>query len=263
MKFFITLVIIGAILGALVSQDFFAQFTSPQTTVAQQASNKADKFDSHCMGTQPPEIYELSGLIVTLGTSNFPVISVVSGPQTEKKPALNASDNLSTAPKTPEADTSQIETSVTSKSTDANTTATNTTTASAIQQITTEPKHQKPPTAPNKLTEQPAETPEQNSSPNAWILQQTPKHFTLQIVSGRNHAALAEIAAKYLQKTPYAIYKRQLEGRAWYSLIVGSYPTRSAANRAKKTLHKGLKANKAWPKKFAEIHKQIEKNWAS
>lgn len=249
MKFFIALVIASTLIGGLITQDFFAQLVVPsEKHQAPVASAPVDQFNTHCLGTKPPEKYQLSGLIVTLGQSNFPVVNVVTTPKPTTPtthtavPKADSTDTPQSTPVKTDNASNQVEAKPQSN-----------TTSSAIQQIanTTEPQTIKP---------KPETQPIANNAEKPWILQQPAKHFTLQIVSGRNQAALTELADKHLKQTPYAIYKRKLEGRDWYSLVVGSYPSPGAANRAKKQLPKGLNAHKAWPKKFAEIHKQLKQD---
>lgn len=246
-KFLLIIIIAVALLLGLFWQDVFDRLYP----VRPPASRAIDNFNSHCLGTSPPDIYQLSGLIVTLDKSNFPVMTV-SSPAT---PISVDSSNTNPQP------TEQLQTS------------NETTGAGQIQKpdpISEAHKEQNvAPETPATAQQQPIEqqAPEEteitpaesiDNTATRWIKAQKPNHYTLQIVSGRNRDALAELADKYLRNEVHAIYARELEGRPWYSLVVGSYPSAAAATRAVKHLPKGLQASKAWPKRFMDIHKQIE-----
>lgn len=236
-KLLLFIIIAAALLLGLSSQNLLDQIFPPRIAKLQ----TIDQFDTHCLGDAPPEIYQLSGLVVTLGQSNFPMLSVptafpvTTGQTDTDEPVAEIPDQqINTANKTGKATPELAGQNAQNPAT----TALATLTTIGLPATETAAKH--------------------ITNNNPWIKQQKPDHFTLQVAGGRNWAALAEIARKHLQKIPHTIYQRQLDGKAWYSLVVGSYPTLAAANRAKKNLPGGLGANKAWPKKFADIHQQIK-----
>lgn len=245
LKFLFAILIVAVLLVGLLGQNMLEQVL-PEPTVAEQSS---DAFNTHCMGAEPPEPYQLSGLLVTLGNSNFPVITVSTAAPAESGASPNQSDNPTTNPPVLTADAPP---GVSPNATPARKDQPDTTTSAAIKNLATALNEQKTPVQPVAL--RPA-----NNTSNTWIMQQSAGHYTLQIVSGRNRSALLEMAQRHVGEQPYAIFTRKLEGRPWHSLIVGSYPSYGAASRAIKKLPRALKANQAWPKKFAEIHQQIER----
>ena len=90
-----------------------------------------------------------------------------------------------------------------------------------------------------------------------WITQQNKNHFTLQLLGSFNKTTLTNYLKKFSLKNDAAIFTRTLKGKTWYTLIYGSYPTKTAAQAAAKTLPKGMA--KTWARSFASITPTLEK----
>lgn len=90
---------------------------------------------------------------------------------------------------------------------------------------------------------------------NDWIKQQTPSHWTLQLLGARDPETLLKFARRHRLSRHTAWYKTWLTARPYYVLIHGSYPSRDAARNAIAQLPAALKSNKPWVKSMAAAQK--------
>ncbi len=84
-------------------------------------------------------------------------------------------------------------------------------------------------------------------------------HYTLQVlaVSHENHLKQFIAKNKLSNKTEYI--STNLHGKPWYILIYGDYPSLTAAKEALKVLPAALKPYHAWPRQFAELKHEANK----
>ncbi len=80
-------------------------------------------------------------------------------------------------------------------------------------------------------------------------------HFTVQVVSGSSKDNVIEVSAGLRGR--YWIYETVHEGRPWYVLITGEYPTREAALDAAAKLPSYVRGAKPFPKSFATVMDEI------
>ena len=141
------------------------------------------------------------------------------------------------------------------------------TTAPAVQPVVPPPprpasRAAKPPAAAGgKSKASPAH--ESRKSPQkgrAWLLAQPPGHWTLQLVGSRERASIDAFLRRHHIAPPYAVFERELDGRPWYSLVAGSYPSRDAAVAARSRLPAAIARGGVWPRTFASIRKQMQGN---
>lgn len=90
-----------------------------------------------------------------------------------------------------------------------------------------------------------------------WIKQQNKNHFTLQLLGTHNKNTLPSYIKKYSLKNDAATFKTKRNGKDWYTLIYGFYPTKSAAQAAAIQLPKGVA--KPWVRSFASILPSLSK----
>ena len=90
-----------------------------------------------------------------------------------------------------------------------------------------------------------------------WISQQDPHHFTLQLASSIDEDAIVRFIHKHHIETHAAYYSTRQNGRTWYSLVYGNYPSRSSANRAMHNLPRTLCHNSPRIRSFREIYSQF------
>ncbi len=90
----------------------------------------------------------------------------------------------------------------------------------------------------------------------AWLESRNPRHFTLQIMALTQLSGVKKLMRKYpvlQQKGRY--FSMQRQGKPHYVIVLGDYPSRAAAEKARKTLPKALA--KAWIRSFKILQQQI------
>ncbi len=94
-------------------------------------------------------------------------------------------------------------------------------------------------------------------SPLSALMQKSPEHYTLQLMAGRDRAALGKIASRHTL-TPAWIYPRSINGQPWFILVFGDFDSPEQARRAIGVLSAELQAAKPWPKPFAQVQKEVK-----
>jgi septal ring-binding cell division protein DamX len=90
-----------------------------------------------------------------------------------------------------------------------------------------------------------------------WIARQDPRHFTLQLASSLDKAAIIRLIHKQRIEQGAAYYSTRQNGRTWYSLVYGSYTNRNSAHQAMRNLPRSLRRNHPRIRSFGEIHSQL------
>jgi len=98
----------------------------------------------------------------------------------------------------------------------------------------------------------------------AWIRRQDPGHWTLQIAAGGDRTALQAQARRLAQDPDFAPgaevawFQTRRNGRDWYTLILGPYPTAQTAQTAVAALPPALQRRQPWARPFAAIHQLLD-----
>jgi len=117
---------------------------------------------------------------------------------------------------------------------------------------TAEPVAAEPTIEPEKPT-----APEESLRDAAWLLQQPPLHYTLQIAAFEKLEDLRAFVSRHEQLEPLAFYHKQRNGRDWYPLLYGIYPSLGAVKEAKKRLPSDL--GKPWMRRLRSVQKEISR----
>ena len=88
-----------------------------------------------------------------------------------------------------------------------------------------------------------------------WVKQQPANNFTLQLLATRNKSSLPSYVKKYQLSDSAVIFPVKKDNNDWYYLIYGSYPDKSAAQKAVASLPG--KISKPWIRNFAGIQKML------
>lgn len=94
----------------------------------------------------------------------------------------------------------------------------------------------------------------------AWLLAQPTDYWTLQLVGSRERAFIEAFIRRHHIAPLHAVFERMLDGRPWYSLVAGSYPSRDAAVAARARLPASIAHSGVWPRTFALIREQMQAN---
>lgn len=91
-----------------------------------------------------------------------------------------------------------------------------------------------------------------------WLMEQAPKHFTLQLIGVRDEGAVKSFIEQYRLTGDVAYFKMTRSGGAWFSVLYGVYPTREAAVKARSKLPAPLRKSDVWPRTFASVQAAIK-----
>lgn len=91
----------------------------------------------------------------------------------------------------------------------------------------------------------------------AWILQQNPSHYTLQLVAGNNIETLHKYIQRYSPQSPFAIYRSTRENQPWYGLVYNSFASKQQAFNAVKQLPKQTQRQKPWVREWSALQNEL------
>lgn len=93
----------------------------------------------------------------------------------------------------------------------------------------------------------------------AWILEQNPEHYTLQLVAGKNIDTLRKFIQRHALSESIALYRSTRKNQPWYGLVYRTFPTKQAAIDARSHLPKSLQRLKPWVRNLGALQKELRK----
>lgn len=93
-----------------------------------------------------------------------------------------------------------------------------------------------------------------------FLLAQDSAHYTLQILAASKPESLHEYIQQQSNHDKLYLYQGLREGKRWYVVVAGIYPSRNAAITGLKALPPVQKKSGPWPKKLASIKREIAEN---
>ncbi|MFZ1495369.1 MAG: SPOR domain-containing protein [Candidatus Competibacter denitrificans] len=90
-----------------------------------------------------------------------------------------------------------------------------------------------------------------------WLKKRDPKHYTVQLYSGKDMGTLKEIAATVGTSEPQAYYSTGSRSGVWHSLVAGDYPDAATAQAAAAKFTAQSPALKPWIRRFEEIQAKL------
>jgi len=92
----------------------------------------------------------------------------------------------------------------------------------------------------------------------SWLLEQPEAFFSLQLVGSRNEKSIADYIRRHkLDERQAAYYRGHYRGAAWYVLMYGVYPTKSAALDGRDALPAKIRQAKPWLRSLKSVHASI------
>ena len=92
----------------------------------------------------------------------------------------------------------------------------------------------------------------------AWLLQQNPAHYTLQLVAGAHRETIEKFIREHkLKNDQLALYQTTRNGKPWYGLVSGDYANKQRAIDARSRLPDPLRRLNPWVRPFADIQKDL------
>ncbi len=93
----------------------------------------------------------------------------------------------------------------------------------------------------------------------AWLLKRPPGHYTLQLVGVQDQKAARAFIRRHRLSGPVAYFRTSRDGKPWYPVVYGDYPSREKAVAARDRLPGRLARSGAWPRTFASVQEAIRK----
>jgi septal ring-binding cell division protein DamX len=87
-----------------------------------------------------------------------------------------------------------------------------------------------------------------------WIVAQDPNHYTVQLIGSSNEAAVIRFIHKHGIEKEASYYSTTHNGKPWFSVLYGNFPSLDAARQAAKRLPPSLRNASPWLRSFSEIH---------
>ena len=94
----------------------------------------------------------------------------------------------------------------------------------------------------------------------AWLWDQDPSRYTLQLLGGQNEQAVKQFINQQGLQGEAVFYRTRRDGKPWYVVVKGSYPDRQAALSARQQLSPQLQQQSPWPRSFSDIHADLYRN---
>jgi TPR repeat protein len=88
----------------------------------------------------------------------------------------------------------------------------------------------------------------------AWVRAQNPEHFTIQLATAYSEQAIIELIKGQKEG---AYFKREDQGKTFYTAIYGVFESHDRAVRARSALPAALQKSAPWVRKFAAVQKLI------
>ena len=98
-----------------------------------------------------------------------------------------------------------------------------------------------------------------NMDPVGWVMNQNPRHYTLQLASSRSEKRVKKYYEENQMQGKGGYYKKLQDGETWYFLIYGSFDsTRSASNEIEQ-LPEEIRKWSPWVRRLGNIQKVINR----
>jgi TPR repeat protein len=92
-------------------------------------------------------------------------------------------------------------------------------------------------------------------SASLWLADLDPSHYTLQVLSHTDEASVRRYMEDNFQHGEAGYFAFELDGKTWYTVVYGDYPSHSQAMAAGEGLAERLRGAKPWVRKIAIIQK--------
>lgn len=92
----------------------------------------------------------------------------------------------------------------------------------------------------------------------AWLLNQNPSAYTLQLVGVQEEEAVQRFLRSNQLTGPVAYFRSLRDGSAWFSVVYGIYPDRETAVAGRARLSASLRGAGVWPRSLASVQQAIQ-----
>ena len=91
-----------------------------------------------------------------------------------------------------------------------------------------------------------------------WLLKQNPHSYAVQLMGASHEPGILSFIKAHKLGGRAAYFRTRYQGHAWYVLLYGIYPSRSAAQAALKRLPPALRKTSPWVRSLASVRTAIE-----
>lgn len=91
----------------------------------------------------------------------------------------------------------------------------------------------------------------------AWIKARDPRHYTVQVYSGKDINTLREISVAVDIADPQAYFTTTSRSGPWHALVIGDYANSAAAQAAAAKMTTRLPTIKPWVRRFDEVQAKL------
>ncbi len=95
-------------------------------------------------------------------------------------------------------------------------------------------------------------------TPDDWIRQQNPRHYTLQLASSTNRRVIEKYYRDNGLEGRGGYYRNRRDGQDWYALVYGAYSTVSEAKAAIGNLPEELRKWSPWVRRLKDIQRLMQ-----
>ena len=131
--------------------------------------------------------------------------------------------------------------------------------AAAQLAIAEAPKEPVPAPEATQETPEPAEVPQPLIGDEAWIEQQNPDHYTIQVMALADRSVIEGLLEPFEAFAPFAIYTVQKSTNPLHVLVQGSYPDVDSARAAQARFPRKIqRRDRLWIRRFEMVQKLLE-----
>jgi septal ring-binding cell division protein DamX len=105
-------------------------------------------------------------------------------------------------------------------------------------------------------------TEERSIHSEAWLLSQESSRYTIQIMGARDDALLFDFVNRnqLLEQNEIAYYQTTFQGRPWFQLLYGIYPSKRAAQSAAEAFPPEIRKSSPWIRRLSGVQAAIRKH---
>lgn len=93
----------------------------------------------------------------------------------------------------------------------------------------------------------------------AWLRGRDPRHYTIQLFANWTALSIHKFVQDHKIAAHSAVFETRFDGKPWYCLTYGEYPSFSAASTALRDLPASLKVMGPWVRSFSDVQQAIAK----
>jgi DamX protein len=90
-----------------------------------------------------------------------------------------------------------------------------------------------------------------------WLLKQNPENFTLQLIGVGDAEGVQRFLRAQQLSGDLAYFQTLRNGKPWFIVVKGVYPSRAAAVAARDSLPARLRQSGVWPRTLGSVHEAI------